>query len=203
MGKEQSKAHACYPSSLLKEEDVTASHFSRERMQATMAPKITEEVTPPGFPNKELEIGFAPTIEENGITEEVVVTFECLGRIELASSSTLTSKEGIPIIKEQAMSTTKFSGEAWLGSASTLMTKEGTTTRKEEDVTTSEFSGQEGLRSTPLTEEITVTLELPIQEEQGTTTTPTYSSRDEYKISTTPMKERKPEEVVVTFECSG
>ena len=69
------------------------------------------------------------------------MTSECLGRIELTSASTLTSEEGIPIIKEQAMSTPKFLGQAELGSASTLMKKERTTTRKEE-VTTSEFSSQ-------------------------------------------------------------
>ena len=100
-------------------------------MQAAMAPKIAEEVTPPEFPNKELEIDFAHTIEENGIREETVETSEYSGRIELASASTLTLEEGIAIIKEQAMSTPKFSGQAKLGSASTLMTKEGTTTRKE------------------------------------------------------------------------
>ena len=119
----------------------------------------------------------------------------------MASALALMSEEGIHIIKEQAMSTPKFSGQAELGSASTLMTKEWTTTRKEEDVTTSEFSGQEVLGSTPSIEEVTMTLELPSQEEQGTTATPTYSSRDEYKIATTPKKERKPKEVVVTFEC--
>ena len=80
------------------------------------------------------------------------------------------------------MSTAKFSGQVELGSTSTLMTKEGTTSRKEEDVTTSEFSGQEVRGSTPSIEEVTVTLELPSQEEQGTTATPTYSSRHEYKI---------------------
>ena len=63
---------------------------------------------------------------------------------------------------------------------------------KEEDVTTSEFSGQEVLGSTPSTKEVTVTLELPHQEEQGTIATPMYSSRDEYKITTNPRKERKP-----------
>ena len=76
------------------------------------------------------------------------------------------------------MSTPKFSSQAELGSTSTLMTKEGTTTRKEEDVSTSEFLGQEVLGSTPSTEEVTMTLELPSQEEQGTNATPTYSSRD-------------------------
>ena len=68
---------------------------------------------------------------------------------------------------------------------------------------TSEFSIQEVLGATPLTEEVTVTLELPSQEEQGTTVTPTYSSRDEYKITTTPRKETNSEEVVVTSKCSG
>ena len=101
------------------------------------------------------------------------------------------------------MSTPKFLGQAELGSTSTLMTKERTTTRKEEDVTTSEFKGQEVLGSTPSTGEVTVTLELPSQEEQGTTATPTYSSRDEYKIASTPRKERKPEEAVATSKCSG
>ena len=72
------------------------------------------------------------------------------------------------------MLTPKFLGHVELGSASTLMTKEGTTTRKEEYVTTSKFSGQEVLGSTPSTKEVTVTLELPIQEEKGTTMTPTY-----------------------------
>ena len=48
-----------------------------------------------------------------------------------------------------------------------------------------------------------MTLEVPSKEEQGTTTTPTYSSRDEYKIASTPKKERKLEEVVATYECSG
>ena len=98
-------------------------------------------------------------------------------------------EEGIPIIKEQAMSTPKFSGQVELGSVSALMTKEGTTTRKEEDVMTSEFSGQEVLGSIPSTEEVTVTLKLPSQEEQGTTVTPMYSSKDEYKIATTLRKE--------------
>ena len=51
---------------------------------------------------------------------------------------------------------------------------------------------KELLGSTPSTEEVTMTLELPSQEEQGTIATPTYSSRDEYKIATTPRKERKP-----------
>ena len=37
-----------------------------------------------------------------------------------------------------------------------------------------------------------MTLKLPSQEEQGTTATPTYSSRDEYKTTTTHRKERKP-----------
>ena len=50
-------------------------------------------------------------------------------------------EEGIPIIKEQVMSTPKFSGQAELGSASALMTKEWTMTRKEEYVMTSEFLG--------------------------------------------------------------
>ena len=36
-----------------------------------------------------------------------------------------------------------------------------------------------------------MTLVLPSQEEQGTTTTPTYLSKDEYKIATSPRKERK------------
>ena len=69
------------------------------------------------------------------------------------------------------MSTPNFLGQAELGFASTLMTKEM-------------------LRSTPSTEEVTMTLELPSQEEQGTIATPTYSSRDKYKIATTPRKER-------------
>ena len=69
-------------------------------MQAAMAPKIAEEVTPSGFPNKEMEIDFAPTIEENGIREEVVATFECSDRIEPESASGLTSEEGVPIINE-------------------------------------------------------------------------------------------------------
>ena len=73
--------------------------------------------------------------------EEVVATFECSCRIEMASASILTSEEGIPIIKEQAMSTPKFSGQAELGFASTLTTKEGTMTVKEEHVMTSEFLG--------------------------------------------------------------
>ena len=63
----------------MKEEDVAASHFSSERMQVAMAPKVAEVVTPPKLPNKELEIDFAPTIEENGIREETVVTSECSG----------------------------------------------------------------------------------------------------------------------------
>ena len=37
-----------------------------------------------------------------------------------------------------------------------------------------------------------MTLELLRQEEQGTTATPTYLSRDEYKIAATPRKERNP-----------
>ena len=47
------------------------------------------------------------------------------------------------------------------------------------------------LGSTPSKEEVTMTLMLPSQEEQGTTTTPTYLSKDEYKIATSPRKERK------------
>ena len=94
----------------MKEEDSTTSYFSSEGMQAAMAPQIAEEATPSEFPNKEMEIDFAPTIEENGIKEEVVATSECSGRIELVSASALTSEEGIPIIKEQAMSTPKFLG---------------------------------------------------------------------------------------------
>ena len=80
-------------------------------MQAAMAPKVAEVVMPPKLPNKELEIDFAPTIEENGIREEVVATFECSGQIELVSASTLTSEEGSHIIKEQSMSTPKFVGQ--------------------------------------------------------------------------------------------
>ena len=102
-----------------------------------------------------MEIDFAPTIEENGIKEEVVATSECSGRIELESASTLTSKERITIIKEQAMSTPNLSVQVNLGSVSTLMTKEV-------------------LGSTPLTKEVTITLKLLSQEEQGTTITPTY-----------------------------
>ena len=68
------------------------------------------------------------------------------------------------------------------------MKKEGTMTKKEEDVMTFEFSGQEVMRYTPLIEEVIVTLELPSQEEQGTTAIPTYSSRNEYKIASTPRK---------------
>ena len=79
-------------------------------MQAAMAPKIAEAVPRLEFPNKDLEIEFAPMIEEDGIKEEVVATFECPGRIELVSAWALTSEEGIPIIKGQAMSTPKFSG---------------------------------------------------------------------------------------------
>ena len=101
-----------------------------------------------------------------------MATSECSIQIELASTSALTLENWIPIIKEQVMLTPKFSGQAELGSASALMTKEGTTTRKEEDVTTSKFSVQEMLGYTPSTEEVTVTLELPSQKEQGTTTTP-------------------------------
>ena len=82
------------------------------------------------------------------------------------------------------------------------MTKQGTMTRKE-DVMTSEFSGQEVLESTPSTKEVTLTLELPNQEEQGTTVTPTYSSRDEYKITTTPRKEGKPKEAVAISKFLG
>ena len=63
----------------MKEEYTAASHFSSEGMQVAMAPKIAEEVTPLEFPNKELEIDFAPTIEENGIKEKVVATSECSG----------------------------------------------------------------------------------------------------------------------------
>ena len=59
------------------------------------------------------------------------------------------------------------------------------------------------LGSTPSTEEVTVTITLPSQEEQGTTVTPTYSNMDQYKIATNPRKERKPEEVVATSECSS
>ena len=43
--KEKYEAYASYFSIQLKEEDVAASHFSSEGMQATMAPKITKEVT--------------------------------------------------------------------------------------------------------------------------------------------------------------
>ena len=68
---------------------------------------------------------------------------------------------------------------------------------------TSQFSSQEVLEYTPSIEEVFVTIELPRQEEQGTTATPTYSSRDSYKIATTPRKERKLEEVVANSECSG
>ena len=50
---------------------------------------------------------------------------------------------------------------------------------------------------------MTLTLELPNQEEQGTTVTPTYSSRDEYKIATTPRKEGKPKEAVAISKCLG
>ena len=57
--------------------------------------------------------------------------------------------------------------------------------------------------STPSTEEVTMTLELLSQEEQGTTATPTYSSRDEYKIATTPRKEGKPKEAVAISKCLG
>ena len=70
------------------------------------------------------------------------------------------SEERITIIKEKAMSTPNFSGQAELGSASILMTKEV-------------------LRSTPSTEEVTMALELPSQEERWTSMNPTYSSRDE------------------------
>ena len=45
--KEQFEAHVSYPSSQLNEEYVVAYHFSSEGMQASMAPKIGEEVTPP------------------------------------------------------------------------------------------------------------------------------------------------------------
>ena len=38
-----------------------------------------------------------------------------------------------------------------------------------------------------------MTLKLPSQEEQGNTTTPTYLSKHEYKIATTPRKERNPD----------
>ena len=61
--KEKTETHQSYPSSQLKEEDATTYHFSREGMQAAMAPKIAEEVTPSEFPNKEMEIDFSPTIE--------------------------------------------------------------------------------------------------------------------------------------------
>ena len=101
------------------------------------------------------------------------------------------------------MLTPKFSGQGEMGSASTLMKKEGTMTKKEEDVMTSQFSSQEMLGSTPLIGEVILTLELPSQEEQGTTVTPTYSSRYEYKIVSSLRKERKRKEVVLTFECSG
>ena len=81
--KEKPETHQSYLSSQLKEKYVATSQFSIEGMQVAMAPKIAEEVTPLEFPNKELEIDFAPTIEENGIRKEVVATFECSGRIEL------------------------------------------------------------------------------------------------------------------------
>ena len=56
----------------------------------------------------------------------------------------------------------------------------------------SEFLGQEVLRSTSLTEEVIVNLELSSQEEQGTTVNPTYLSKNEYKIATTLRMERNP-----------
>ena len=59
------------------------------------------------------------------------MTSKCLGHLDKTSASILTSEQGIPIIKEQVMSTPKFSGQAELGFASTLMDKEGTATRKE------------------------------------------------------------------------
>ena len=98
---------------------------------------------------------------------------ECSSQIEMSPTSTIMLEERIPIIKEQAMSTPNFSGQAELGSASTLMTKEV-------------------LGSTPWTGEVTMTLELLSQEEQGTTANPTYSSRNEYKIATTLRKEMNP-----------
>ena len=45
-----------------------------------------------------------------------------------------------------------------------------------------------GYALTLMTKEVTMTLELPSQKEQGTTATPMYSSRDEYKIATTTRK---------------
>ena len=128
-------------------------------------------VTPMYLSRDKYKIATTPRKERK--PKESVVTYDCSGRIEMVSTSTLTSKEGIPIIKEQAMLTPKFLGQAESGPALALMTKE-----------------------------VTVTLELLSQVEQGTTVTPTYSSREEYKIATIPRKERKPKEVVVTFECS-
>ena len=76
-------------------------------------------------------------------------------------------------------------------------------TKKEENVIASQFSGQEVPRSIHSTEEVTVNLDLPSQKEQGTIMSRTYSSRDGYKIATTPKKKRNSEEVVETSECSG
>ena len=42
--------------------------------------------------------------------KEPIATSECSGQIEMAYASALTSEEGIPIIKEQDMPTSKFSG---------------------------------------------------------------------------------------------
>ena len=85
------------------------------------------------------EYKIASTPRKERKLEEVVTNFECLGRIELVSTSAPTSEENIPMIKEKAMSTPNFSGQAELGSASTLMTKNGITTKKEEDDTTPKF----------------------------------------------------------------
>ena len=138
------------------------------------------------------------------IKEQATSTPKLSCQAEPGSASTLMKKEVTTPRKErkseEAVATFECSGRIELGSTSTLMTKEGTMTRKE-DVTTSKFLGQEVLGSTPSTREVIVTLELPTQEEQGTTATPTYSSRDEYKIASTPRKERKPKEPVATSEC--
>ena len=189
---------------MTRKEDVMTSEFSgQEVLESTPSTKevtLTLELpnqeeqgttaTPTYSSMDQYKIATTPRKEKK--PEEVVATSECSGRTELASTSILTLEEGIPIIKEESMLNPKFSSQAELGSASTLMTKERTATRKEEDVMTSEFSGQEVLGSTPSTGKVTVTLELSIQEEQGTTATPTYSSRDEHKIVITPNKERNP-----------
>ena len=64
---------------------------------------------------------------------------------------------------------------------------------------TSALMKKEVAGSTPSTKEVTMTLKLLSQEGQGTTVNPTYSSSDEYKISSTPRKERNSKVTMASF----